>query len=374
MADCEQTGSANEVGDANQDCVFDTLDALATLQKIPSPSDIDEGLRTIMDANRDGRIDTTDVGMLLGATLDLYPLISDIIVRPVGAEHSDCLLSINVTLGWGNGAPITNDTYLIAGLFHNNETFAEQYNSTTLTAGTKLDSSSLLPEGAYGGWIEATHIGHGIFSIQTSPNNISQATPLGVVFVYGDKRQSPQDRSVVVIGNPTPPLQFGKLNISLPISATDSIDIVLPAGFNPQSAFDNKFPAKLCYNNYPPVITSGVLTPYISENLPINSTIRTVEATDDDSPLPAGDIMFTITFDDPDQEGLIAIHPTNGEITVNGILDRESYDVIRTVVKATDQGPNIYTRMSDTIDVDIYISMIITTAPQFQYRISIIQM
>ena len=72
--------------------------------------------------------------------------------------------------------------------------------------------------------------------------------------------------------------------------------------------------------------------------------MKQLKATDQDSPNPSGDIKFSITFNDPQQEGLVAINATSGEVYVNQTLDRESYEEIVLTVTATDQGPHLSTR------------------------------
>ena len=89
------------------------------------------------------------------------------------------------------------------------------------------------------------NIDNGVFSVQSMLGNIS-AADIGFIFAYGDSRKDVDERSVVVTGNPTPPLRFGSLEISLP-NDNVSIPITLPAGFNPQQTFDKHFYGRCVY-------------------------------------------------------------------------------------------------------------------------------
>ena len=183
--------------------------------------------------------------------------------------------------------------------------------------------------------------------------------------VYG-KRDSIQGRSLVVIGNPASPLSCGSLDINLPISAdvaSETVAIDLPAGFNAQEQFNNSFEAYLCYNNYPPVFLAASFEQTISEDTPIGKVIDKHIATDDDAPLPAGNIRYSLTFLNETQKGLLSIDPVTGNISVAESLDRESYPSIETLIVATDQGPHIYIRRSASATFILNLNDVNDNAP-----------
>ena len=356
VEECEKIGTTPpSVGDANRDCVFDGVDSQYTLQQSSDTSDIDSSLFRTMDVDWNGRITPRDSEVLLDAYLGLYPLIHNITIRGIDEPLSECHFTINVTLTWGSGRVISvNETYAVFGIFKTGDSsFQEEFNSSGFAVGSKLLGVDN-PDRSYGGWIDAELIGDGLFSVQSKTDNIS-AAEIGFMLVYGDKRDSPENRNVVVIGNPAPPLTFGPLNTSLPtgIDSNTEVSVNLPAGFNPQQTFDNTFEGYLCFNDHAPQIGQAVYIEYIREDSAIGHLIEKITATDEDFPLPAGDLRFSISFNNQTQVGLLAIDPVSGNLTVNQTLDREAYADIVVVITVTDQGPHLSTRKSDTAEFDL---------------------
>ena len=166
--------------DANGDCVFDLLDALATLQQsaIGNSLSIPLAQSKAMDADKNGRISTVDAQLLAKANFDIFPFITSIVVRTIDAKSSNCALTINMTLGRKTGA-VQDNTYIVFGLFHASLEFQSQYNDTTFAIGSKHAGTGI-PEGAYGGWIVPKYLNNGTYSIKTEFNAISQ---LGIGFM-----------------------------------------------------------------------------------------------------------------------------------------------------------------------------------------------
>ena len=212
MEQCIAIAGESSGADANGDCVFDLLDALATLQQsaIGSSSSLSPAQAKAMDADKNGRISTVDARMLMKTNFDNYPFISDIIVRPIDAKFSNCVLTINMTLGRKTGA-VQDNTYIIFGLFDTSRDFQDQYDATMLAVGTKR-AGLTLPEDAYGGWIVPEYLENGTYSIRTDPGTIAQLD-MGFIAVYGDTRGI-SARSLTVIGKPTPPVDFTKLEVN----------------------------------------------------------------------------------------------------------------------------------------------------------------
>ena len=335
--------------DANGDCVFDLLDALATLQQSAIGNSSSISKPQAMDADKNGRISTVDAQLLAKANFDNYPFITDINIQLI---DPDCTLTVNMTLGRKSGAAVQNNTYIIFGLFHTRQEFQTQYDATTFSIGFKqvvLD----LPEGAYGGWIAPEYLGNGIYGIRTEFNTISQVG-IGFVAVYGDTRDI-QSRYVTVIGKPTPPVEFKQLVINISRSELPRFSISLLDGFNAQTSFNNNFSDLSCYNMYPPVIQQE--SPYSTsrpENIAINSPIVTVNATDSDYPLPSGELSYTLK--NLTQPGTLTINSVTGELYVSGALDYERYTEIRVTVVVTDQGPHIPARKSMTLDIVLLVN------------------
>ena len=349
---CVAISGESSGADANGDCVFDLLDALATLQQsaIGNSSSLSPTQAKAMDADKNGRISSLDAQMLMKANFDNFPFISDIIVRPIDAKFSNCVLTINMTLGRKTGA-VQNNTYIIFGLFDTSRDFQEQYDATTLAVGNKRTGLTL-PMDASGGWIEPEYLENGTYGIRTNPGPIAQLD-MGFIAVYGDTRGI-SARSLTVIGKPTPPVDFAKLEAMIDVSGSD-ITVSLLDGFNAQTSFNNSFNATVCYNNYPPVtVLAGPYTNTRAENVAINNTIVVVTASDQDAPLPSGQLRYSL--EDLTEPGTLDIDPVTGRLFVASSLDYENYDEIRVDVVVTDQGPHISTRMSATLEVRLTVT------------------
>ena len=337
--------------DANGDCLFDLLDVLVTLKQsaIGNSSSIPPEQIRAMDADKNGRISTVDAQMLMKANFDIYPFISDITVRPVDAEFSNCVLTINMTLNRKIGA-VQDNTYVIFGLFHTISDFQNQYDATNFSVGSKHTGPDL-PQGAYGGWVMPEYQDNGTYSIRTNPGTIAQVD-IGFLAVYGDIRNI-ESRSFTVIGKPTPPVSFQKLVTTINVSES-YIKISVLDGFNAQTHFNNSFNATQCFNNHTPKTNlSGVYNTSVFENITINSTILNVTATDDDSPQPSGELRYGLV--NLTQPGTLDIDTVTGELYTAATLDYEKYTEINATVAVTDQGPHLSTRKSATLQVILTI-------------------
>ena len=357
LTECVNLTGSVRAGDANADCTFDLIDALFVQEYVPllplpaSNTNLLAEQLEAMDADRNGRIELDDVRTLVYARLGLRPLIPDLTLRPIDAEFSDCRMAINVTLQTWDGTP-PSSSFAYFGLFHPNPEFQDQYDNTTFNIGTRnLDIA--LPAGAFGGWLNPASFGDGKYGIETEPGIIAQRD-IGFLLVAGTldpiNDVPTRLRTVVFTGHPTSSLAYSSLSATFtPIPGVPGVDISLSA-FNPQQFFNNSFPAELCYNNHAPEISSifgDVVIITRSEDAPINTTLRTITATDADSPLPAGDILYSL--EDVSVPGTLGVNPQTGEVIVAGTLDRESYLRLTATFVATDQGPHIFTRMRDTI-------------------------
>lgn len=353
-SECERLGLRRPLGDVNADCVFDLIDVLAlqyySAQAILDPDSFTDSQLEAMDADKNGRINFEDVNFLLGASLFRYPLIADPILRPIDAEFSDCVLSINVTLD----DRFDESVFIFFGLFHTEESFRDEYDATDFSVGTKL--SNQIPDNAYGGWSQPTSFGSGVYGIRTEPGNIAQ-TAISFVLIYGvlDLNGAPvEQRTIFLSGPSTLPLTFDAFTTDFEI-ADETSTISSDGGFNGLIVFDNSFTATHCYNHYPPSITGGdLVTRQVRENDAVGSDIVTVSATDGDSPLPAGDVAFSL--ESLTQPGTLAIDPASGTISITSPLDRESYREIRAIIVATDQGPHVFTRRRDTVELVIRVT------------------
>ena len=353
-AECLDNFGYSPPSDANGDCVFDLVDSLFICETAPQTTLLELELLPdqleALDADRNGVINFADAEFLANARMGNFPLISDLELRPIESEFSDCRLSINFTLRFWNGdIPEESDTFVHFGLFHSDSTFQFQYDSTPLSIGSK-NAAIALPAGATGGWIDPEYFGDGVYGIQTEPGIIAQ-TNIGFIPVYGTfdpQGAATPERTLLYSGFPRAPLAYTSLDASF-----EGVSLSLPS-FNPQQFFNNNFPADLCYNRFAPVINPNLGNPIIitqPENVPVNDTLRIITATDADAPRPAGDIAFSLT--DVRPEGVIDIFPGSGVIYVATPLDIEVSGEIRATIIATDQGPHVFTRLTDSLTLII---------------------
>ena len=92
-------------GDANADCTFDLLDVYYTQRTVPElqlPGEGEVGLLpdqlVAMDADVNGMINQADARLLADSRIGLFPLVTDLVVRPIDAPGSNCVLTISITL------------------------------------------------------------------------------------------------------------------------------------------------------------------------------------------------------------------------------------------------------------------------------------
>ena len=118
--------------------------------------------------------------------------------------------------------------------------------------------------------------------------------------------------------------------------------------------------------NESPAFSPGFLIGYILEGIPLNTIlefvggINFIEAHDEDSG-ENGIISYSITDDVP-----FVIHPLTGIITVDGNLDRETTDIYRFDVFATDLGNP---PLSDSIRIRVNIEDINDSPPVFDQEV-----
>ena len=115
-------------------------------------------------------------------------------------------------------------------------------------------------------------------------------------------------------------------------------------------------------NDNPPVFTQTVYKAYILENAAILSNVTVVKADDPDSGIN-GIVTYSISAGNGD--GRFKIGPTTGQMTVSGMLDRETEngDFYELTVVATDSGKSV--KHSASANIQIYIQDINDNYPLF---------
>ena len=113
-------------------------------------------------------------------------------------------------------------------------------------------------------------------------------------------------------------------------------------------------------NDSPPEFRERLYKAYVFENAAILSNITVIKADD-----PDDGINSIVTYDivGGNEESRFKIDPTTGQITVKGMLDRETADFYELTVLATDSGKA--TKHSATATVQIYIKDVNDNIPLF---------
>ncbi|XP_071500853.1 protein dachsous-like [Diadema antillarum] len=140
---------------------------------------------------------------------------------------------------------------------------------------------------------------------------------------------------------------------TLIISATDQ-------GLSPRSGATSVQIHVTDLNDKDPVFESASYYQSIAESLPVNSSVLTVSATDDDEGLN-GEVFYTL---DNTTIGLFSINPDTGEITSTGRFDYEKETHYTFQVTATDYG--MFGPRSERVQVRIDISDVNDNAPVFE--------
>ena len=354
-------------GDANGDCVHNLLDAYFTLQMLQQLYLSDEhGLSSdqlkAMDADFNGVINEADVRLLAEASLVLHPLVTELVVRPIDVEHSDCVLTILLTLKSQYGTDV-DDTYVFFGIFHEDPFFGMQYDNTNLDIGMKVNT--LTPPGVYGGWIEAANTGNGSFTLRTGIGPIAQ-TDIGLVVVYGTPTTSGvvlAERTLTLTGAPVVRPTYRGYSATFSPIVGRSFSLLFH-DFEPLVRFNNSFSGLACMNNHPPVIDPRlqgriVITQNETVSIGVIKMDR-ISVTDEDVG-QSGSVRFSLeNLSEPDT---LSIDPLTGNIIVSESLDREAYESIRGDIVATDQGPQMFTRLSDSIAFELILQDINDNPP-----------
>ncbi|XP_076446003.1 cadherin-related tumor suppressor-like [Babylonia areolata] len=117
-------------------------------------------------------------------------------------------------------------------------------------------------------------------------------------------------------------------------------------------------------NDNAPVFRDGFKSINVPEDAGNNAQIARLRAVDRDSGA-LGMVRFAIISQDPN-EGLFRIHPENGDIFVDGRLDRETTDYYKLVITATDQAEPPSLRLTTQKSLNIIIQDVNDNAPVFK--------
>ena len=121
-------------------------------------------------------------------------------------------------------------------------------------------------------------------------------------------------------------------------------------------------------NDNRPTFQENPIFIHLSEGVPINTTVTTIEAFDADSKGPNSDIWFQINSQSPLPGPHFRIDRKTGIVLTTAEIDRESTDEFILILQATDQAYTEEDRLSSTATLVIQVTDINDNKPKFTSR------
>ena len=324
-------------GDVNKDCLFDLSDVLFVLRyysfscfNFSSPAgnlfvqSLAPNQSRSLDVDWNTVVNPADAFYLVRAMLDLVRFVSVVKVIPVQLLSSDCKLSFSVTLVSKDGPALDENTFVF---------FDVTYRGSPVDfAGTTGTHRGV---GIYGNLIRGVSRGNGSFIVQAPFELVQESIGLSVLHVTLDSNnRTSVKRTSALLGNPRPPFIY-RFRLTLDLqAASDVVSVNMNNNYNPFVAFNNTLTSAACKNNFTPQFEQLVYHANISENATVNSSVITVNATDQDLG-NNGKISYSLVS----QELLpFAMNSTSGVLRTVRSLDREQKARYNLTVRATDRG------------------------------------
>ena len=349
----------NEMGDLNGDCVFNISDVLQ-LRLAGCVSDSNP------DFNMDGICNERDITFLLRANYRIVQFISNVAISPV--DPMDCFLTIDVTLR-GRGTAVANGarTNLLYGLFHRDEDFQQQFDTTSvfIGIGTGAELRGSRPPSTNGGFFNALETGPGGFRVVL--NTPISTTDIGLVLVqarvdgYGTLMAS---RTEVMSGYPSIPIRYPEyINATIVHSTGVDIPFQFQLGFNPLQFFDQTFTSPNCINEAGPQFFPNTTRVEVYEDITNGSLVAVVFANDSDAG-PNAEVMYSFYAASDVITNTFEINETTGEVYLLSTLNREVQDVYFIGLQALDRG--IVSRRGGIGELIVRVLDINDEAPTFE--------
>ena len=325
---CECSG-VHKPGDLNKDCIFDISDVLFVLNyytrslvNSSSPGSERMAIPKSLDVDRNSVVNPADAYFLVRASLDLVRFVLSASVIPVQDWTSDCKLSLNVTMATTDAPAKPANTFVF-------------FDITYRGSGVEFAGSAASRRGSsiYGNVIRASSVGNGVYSVSSSIELVRNTIGVNIyqVTTSADNRTSIL-RSYPFLGNPEPPHLF-PVKFSVDLQVLGQRVSMETGSFNPLIVFNNTLASSACNNNFAPVFTSNTYFANVSENVHVNTTVLTVNATDQDSG-KSGEIRYSLVLH---EHVPFIVEPATGVISTNGSIDREQRDLYNLTVRATDR-------------------------------------
>ena len=324
-------------GDLNKDCLFDLGDVLFVLKYFSFShfnfssaggnlffQSLTPNQSRDLDVDRNTVVNPSDAFYLVRVLLGLVRLVSAVSVIPVQLLSSDCKLLFSITLSSKNGPASDANTFVF---------FDVTYSAIPVDFSGITGSQRGV--GVYGNLIRGISQGNGSFSVQAPFELVQESIGLSVFHVTLDSNnRTSVTRSAALLGNPRPPFIYPfRLSLNLNV-AGENVRITTNSNYNPFVRFNNTLSSAACQNNFTPQFEHLVYHANLSENATVNSSVITVNATDQDSG-NSGKVSYSLVS----HESLpFAVNSTSGVLRIVKSLDREQKARYNLTVRATDGG------------------------------------
>ena len=355
---------SDHLGDVNEDGMFDLNDALFLSLSLDDLSLTGDQF-LIADLDLNGEINSNDVNYLIQVNFGLLPFLTDFVLRPVDFPFSHCVLTVSVSAYDRKGIEVLDsDIDLYVLLITDDQDFLTEYANTNLKYGLTVTSQALQPSN--GIWVKlATNPNTtNNFILQTELSDLV-STDIGLAIQVHYK---PGD-TIFLTGIQTDGSIIYPAFSDL-IDLTSSVSQTI--NYTPLRVFDNTIKMGVCFNLNPPVFDLSIypINDNLPEDLPYDTVIVVVRATDLDTPNINGEVLYAIdsvvyTGFTPDSDP-IAVDAINGSVYIVSLLDRDLYSRIDVYITATDQGPHLSSRKTSMTVVQIkFIIDVNDNAPIF---------
>ena len=324
-------------GDVNKDCLFDLGDVIFLLKYYSfSVFDFSNAAGNLLlqsltsnqtsdlDVDKNTVVNPADAFYLVRTLKGLVRFVSAASVTPVQVLSSDCQLSFSVTLMSKNGPASDVDTFVFFDL---------TYRGNPIDFAGSTGSQRGI--GIHGNLIRGISQGNGSFSVQSPFELVQNSLGFSVFHVTLDSNNKTSVRRLsALLGSPRPPYLFPfRLSVLLQVSG-QTVSVNTNNHYNPFAAFNNTLNSSDCINNFTPQFEKLFYRTNVSENATVNSSVITVNATDQDKG-DSGRISYSLVSDYPLP---FAVNSTSGIIRIIRYLDREEKAWYNLTVRATDGG------------------------------------
>lgn len=325
-----------ETGDLDGNCRFDIRDVsflqlyyLNTSDTGIAPS-LPSDREVFLDSDLNGQVDANDVTFMLRVSVGLLRFASRPVFTAVEESGESCQFGINIMLvGEGDIPSDNSSTTLIFDIAHQSQSFQEMFDATNFTLGRRLPSSK--GPGLYGGLVEASYIGEGVYGISAEsalgPTSFG-ISPIQVTFDEVGTTYNARVAAMFSQGE-APPL-YSMLDASF-VLREQAISVSTQLGYSPLVLESTSMTTQECLLLFSPLTFQN--TPYVpsvSEGSAIDDVVLDVLVT---SNRPSLSITYNISSL---TELPFSINSETGRITVSSSLDFELTPVYNFEVFATE--------------------------------------